>query len=137
MITKPNFRLPEAVDESQGQGTLAAATGSALASGLAGQQNEIIRTCINEALGNEAWMIGDIVSRMVRVRIMGQESETITLDGKPLLEIWPPEMKTVQEGNSWKMVATVKYRTFKAQNESSSPAPGRTGDDAASRKDSR
>lgn len=92
---------------------------AALASGLAGQQNEIIRTCINEALGNEAWLIGDIASRMVRVRVVGQESETITLDGKPLLEIWPPEMKTVQEGNSWKMVATVKYRTFKAQNEKS------------------
>lgn len=75
-----------------------------------------IRTCINEALGNEAWMIGDIASRMVRVRVVGQESETITLDGKPLLEIWPPEIKNVQEGNSWKMVATVKYRTFKAQN---------------------
>jgi hypothetical protein len=99
---------------------------SALAPGLAGQQSDIIRTCINEALGNEAWIIGDLANRMVRVRVVGQESETITLDGKPLLEIWPTEMKTVQEGNSWKMVATVKYRTFKAQN--GLPEPSRHDD---------
>ena len=118
---------PETVDEAQGQGTLAATACSALASGLAGQQNDIIRTCINEALGNEAWIIGNLANRMVRVRVVGQESETITLDGKPLLEIWPPEMKTVQEGNSWKVVATVKYRTFKAQN---GPDQGRRGGDS-------
>lgn len=96
---------------------LASVSGSALASNLAGQKDSIIRICVNEALGNEAWLIGDIAPRMRRVKIEGQESETITLDGKPLLEIWPPEIKTVQEGDSIKLVATCKYRTFKAQND--------------------
>lgn len=95
---------------------LASVNGSALASNLAGQKDNIIRVCINDAIGSHAWLIGDIAPRMRRVKIKGQESETITLDGKPLLEIWPPEMKTVQEGNSVKIVATCKYRTFKAPN---------------------
>ena len=77
--------------------------------------DNLIRVAINEAIGNDAWIIGDIASRMCRVKKEGQESEIYTLDGNPILEIWPPTMETVQEGNSMKLVASRKYRTFKSR----------------------
>lgn len=94
----------------------AATDGSALASEHAGKLDQLLRTEVSNALGNEAWLIVDLANRMRRVRVEGQEQETITLDGKPIMELWPLTVETVTEGDSVRVVVTQKYRTFRAQN---------------------
>jgi hypothetical protein len=64
-----------------------------------------IRIVINESLGNQAWLIGDIAPRMSRIQ-HADNSETITLDHKPILRFWPPEIKV--EG--FKVIATQRFQ---------------------------
>lgn len=66
-----------------------------------------LKIAINQSLGNEAWLIGDIAPRMSRIH-HSDLSETVTLDGKPILRFWPPEF--TWQGNS--LIANQRFQRF-------------------------
>lgn len=53
---------------------------------------------------------------MSNPRVRDEPQETITLDGKPLVELWPVELETVNEGGKITIKATRRYRIFRPQN---------------------
>lgn len=56
----------------------------------------------------------DATMSSVRAIQHGQGGKTVyEHKGKPFLEIWPPEMETVFEDNSYKIRANQKYRVIK------------------------
>lgn len=79
---------------------------------LTGEKDNLLRACVNQALGSDQWLMTDIVKRMRRVHRVGEESETYMLDDKPLLEVWPITIEMVQDGDTMKIVASCKYLTF-------------------------
>lgn len=91
-----------------------------LAINMGGKTDSIIRVHVTRALGNDQWILIDIASRMQRVQRIGEPQEVITLDGKPLLELWPVEVTTEPDGNAIKVVATQKYRSLLPDEQSES-----------------
>jgi len=89
-----------------------------LAANVAKKQDGLISAAITERLGHSSWQLFAIAHRLRRVRYNDQPQETWLLDDKPLVEIWPVELKTVQEGNATKLVASVQHRSFSSQNAS-------------------
>lgn len=75
----------------------------------------IISAEITQMLG-EGWLIDDLRGRLQSVRVCNEPQETISLDGKPLIELWPVELKTVNEGGKITIKAIRRYRTFRQQN---------------------
>lgn len=61
---------------------------------------------ITRALG-DGWTIEDVKGRLERIRVRGSSCETVTLDGKPILEIYDPT-HDVAEGNIFR--SSVKFR---------------------------
>lgn len=59
------------------------------------------------------WTIAGLKNRLSLVRHVGSPVETLTLDGYPLLEIWPVEWDLVREGESWKYRGTQKFRRLR------------------------
>jgi hypothetical protein len=93
----------------------AADCSASLARDSAKATDEIFSAEITAMVG-EGWMIADLRGRLQSVRIRDQPQETITLDGKPLVELWPVELETVNEGGKITIKATCRYRTFRPQN---------------------
>lgn len=68
---------------------------------------------VTHRLGHNSWQVFAIAHRLRRVRFKDSPSELWYLDDKPLIEIWPLETQTVQEGDATKLNLAVKYRTFR------------------------
>jgi hypothetical protein len=67
----------------------------------------VVRQRIKDVLGGD-FNLPDIESRLGLLRKHGSSVEVLTLDGKPILQIHPIELKTVEEGLTVKVVATQK-----------------------------
>lgn len=84
---------------------------SALASESAQKTDSILKDVITSEIG-DGWTMADIEGRLVSVRVQGDPQEMIMLDGKPILELWPTEIKTEQRGNATVLVSSRSYRAF-------------------------
>ena len=51
-----------------------------------------------------------LIPRMQRVQVKGQEHETITLDGEPILQVWPIKLESIKDGDSYKLSVTRQVR---------------------------
>ena len=112
----------ETPKEQRHAGSSLTACSASLAHDSAKATDEILSAEITAAVG-EGWMIADLRGRLQSVRVRDEPQETITLDGKPLVELWPVELETVNEGGKITIKATRRYRTFRPQNNSASLPP--------------
>lgn len=80
----------------------------------ASEIDSILRSAISAFVG-DGWVIADMRGRLQSIRIKGQPQETITLDGNPIIELWPIETKTINKDGIIRMDITRKYRTFARQ----------------------
>lgn len=87
-----------------------------LAASIAKTQDGLIGAEVTKRLGHSSWQVFAIAHRLKRCRVKDQPQEMWLLDDKPLIEIWPVELKTVQDGDATKLVASVQHRTFSSQN---------------------
>ena len=83
-----------------------------LAVKVAKTQDDLITAALNQRLGRSDWELTDLLPRLCRVQILSQPQELWLLDDKPLIEIWPVDLVTVQEGDSAKMKANLRHRSF-------------------------
>ena len=88
-----------------------------LAKDLAKQTDEIIGAEITAMIG-DGWTIDEMRGRLKRVQVRGDTKETILLDGKPLVELWPISMETQIAYPSVGINITRDYRTFRKPIES-------------------
>lgn len=95
---------------------------ASLARDSAKTTDEILSAEITAMVG-DGWMIADLQGRLQSVRVRNEPQETILLDGKPLVELWPVELKTVNKGGKITIKATRRYRTFRPQNNPLSRSP--------------
>jgi len=106
----------------------AAAGSVSLARDFAKMTDELLGKAITAVIG-EGWALLDLKGRLQSVRVRNEPQETIMLDGKPLVELWPVELETFNEGGKITIKATRKYRTFTPQNDQGDgrrePAPPR------------
>ena len=91
-----------------------------LAHESAKKTDAILTGAINAVIG-KGWQICDLKGRLSCVKIAGHPQETITLDGKPLVELWPVELETVSENGKITIKATRNYRTFSPVNSLAQP----------------
>lgn len=82
--------------------------------------DDLLGKAITEVIG-EGWSLIDLKGRLQSVRVRDEPQETIMLDGKPLVELWPVELETVNEGGKITIKATRRYRTFRPQNTHDQP----------------
>jgi len=101
-------------DSSLGAGRQQEPCSASLAWDPAKVTDEILSSEITAMIG-EGWIIADLRGRLQSVRVRDEPQETITLDGKPLVELWPVELETVNEGGKITIKATRRYRTFRPQ----------------------
>jgi hypothetical protein len=114
-------------EKLRSDGPLDAADCSAsLARDSAKATDEILSAEITAMVG-DGWMIADLRGRLQSVRVRDEPRETILLDGKPLVELWPVELETVNEGGKITIKATRRYRTFRPQNAEVSRGDGSAG----------
>lgn len=73
---------------------------------MAKQQDSLIKSVIDDVLGERA---GYIETHRLHIEIRGQVN-TVLLDGKPILELYPVQFETVKTEFSWNMLATQNYR---------------------------
>jgi hypothetical protein len=78
----------------------------------AGKIEQLLRVSVRVFLGDNILLVNDeaLAARLRRVQVQGQEYDTWTLDGKPFLELRPPYVETVNDGETIKLVCTQKYR---------------------------
>jgi hypothetical protein len=88
---------------------------SSLAHESAKNTDAILTDAITAVIG-KGWQICDLKGRLACVKIQGQPQETYTLDGKPILELWPIQLETINEGGKFTIKATRNYRTFSPHN---------------------
>lgn len=62
-----------------------------LARRVANGVDNAIREAINNEIGAN-WKLGDLDGRMESIKIVSQEHETICIDGKPIMQLWPVEV---------------------------------------------
>jgi hypothetical protein len=111
---KPEKQTPPEENDANdlaSRGCLESSCCASLARDSAKAIDEIIRDAINATIGGD-WVIADLRGRLQRITIQGQAPETYYLDGKPILELWPVELETVNDGKSFVVHATRQYRTF-------------------------
>jgi hypothetical protein len=87
--------------------TLEEATTNAANAALRTQEQQM-REVLNDVV--PGWTLERLKGRLQLVRHAGSPVEILTLDGYPLLEIWPVEWDLVREGESWKYRGTQKFR---------------------------
>lgn len=92
------------------------------------KNTDAILTAAIEAVIGLGWEVSDLKGRLACVNIQGQPQETYTLDGKPILELWPIQLETINEGGKFTMKVTRNYRTFSPHNvKGHATAPTRRG----------
>lgn len=77
---------------------------------VAKNTDAILTDAITAVIG-KGWQICDLKARLACVKIQGQSQETYTLDGKPILELWPIQLETINEGGKFTMKATTQTPT--------------------------
>ena len=80
-----------------------------LASGLTQKTDQVITDAIDNAIG-KGWSIEGLMGRLERIRCDGDTYETITIDGKPVIELHDPELTTRDDDGAVVLVAEQKYR---------------------------
>lgn len=88
--------------------------GNDIARQVAEKRDSLLSVIITERLGHAEWKLHAIAHRLGRFKVNDNPSETWTLDGKPLIELWPATCEMVREGERTRIVTSVKYRTFSA-----------------------
>ena len=88
---------------------------SSLAHESAKNTDTILTDAISAVIGR-GWEVSDLKGRLACVKIQGQPQETYTLDGKPILELWPIQLETINEDGKFTMKCTLNYLTFPPQN---------------------
>ena len=88
---------------------------SSLAHESAKNTDAILTDAISAVIGR-GWEVSDLKGRLACVKIQGQPQETYTLDGKPILELWPIQLETINEGGKFTIKATRNYRTCSPHN---------------------
>ncbi len=116
MIKIPNFDASGLALVDASYAPYAPTVCSALAAEQVKRLDEIIRIEINQRLGTDAWMISDLAGRVRIEKVDGETHETYVLDGKPLLQVWPPTVDTKNDGVKVIVTVTQEYRTFGEQN---------------------
>ena len=96
---------------------------AAVALEFARERDKIIASAISSALGRNDWQLWEVAPRIRRLQVEGQPQESWTLDGRPILELWPPDVETKSEGGSVKIVWTVKYRIPRRHRVEDRPSP--------------
>ena len=68
--------------------------------------DDLFKVAITKCLGDD-WCLADLEGRCDRVRILHSNCETMMLDGKPIIEIYDPELDF---GDATSVRSTTKYR---------------------------
>lgn len=80
-----------------------------LARKMAEEKDRIVTACIRNVVGPEVRIKDVLVAGRVKCLVgKDDKSEIYTLDGEPLAEIWPPEVKT-EDG---RMTVSISYRVL-------------------------
>jgi hypothetical protein len=116
----------KAAKELPKTGCVQGACSASLAQDTAKATDVILSQAITAMVG-EGWMIADLRGRLQSVRVRDEPQETILLDGKPLVELWPVELEAVNEGGKITITAKRRYRTFRPQN-GALPRPSPAGE---------
>jgi hypothetical protein len=82
-----------------------------LAQGMAEKTDKSIAEAITSSIG-DGWNIAELKGRLGIVRLRNAPKETLTLDGKPIMELYPVELTTEQRGSSTVITAAQNYRTL-------------------------
>ena len=110
---------PKNSDEASPGRFATAACYESLAQGMAEKTDKSIAEAITSSIG-DGWNIAELKGRLGIVRLRNAPKETLTLDGKPIMELYPVELTTEQRGSSTVITAAQNYRTL-SHNVLSSP----------------
>lgn len=77
---------------------------------MANKADHEIRQALDAALG-DTWTIGDVQSRCVIQHKVHSGLEVLTLDGVPILEMYPLEFgPMINDGEKWTQTVTRRFR---------------------------
>jgi hypothetical protein len=117
MPSKLDFKIPIEFDFSEAAQSLTDRAGSVLGAQPARTAEDVIKCVLDETLGEGEWTIQSLKGRISGATFSGSPATTYCLDGKPILELYPPEIKTVHDEKGLRMVATTKWRRITSQND--------------------
>lgn len=83
---------------------------------LSSDMAEKYESIIQEALGMDRDEVLLIAKDRLSCTIQGDQ-ETVLLDGKPIVTLWPVEMHTKFDGHAHTLVAKRKYKIHKAEHD--------------------
>ena len=132
---KPKVKTPTKetnATKQQTEGVLDDAICSSMSSDLARGIDDLISKAVTAAIGG-GWTIADLRGRIRSIRYAGQPQELLTLDGEPILELWPVELKSSHEDGRFLMTATRRCRTFNKTNVDVDASPPLTPQNHAQR----
>jgi len=85
---------------------------AALSRAIAYEQDAVITHAITAALNDSEWKLDRIAPRVHRNYDSVTHVEMWVLDGEPLVEIWPFELKPLHHDNQWKISASFRYYVY-------------------------
>jgi hypothetical protein len=105
----PMFRVPENLSEYQVAALNEEYLVKKAANHLAQQYDAILREAITAFIGPD-WNLDQLQGRIQSVSRDGDPRETICLDGRPILELYPVETENKNDGVKSFMVFSRRYR---------------------------
>ena len=113
MKNQPTTPKPEASEPPKdGSDLSAAACSEKVVKEMVESEDHALKSAISARIGSE-WSIEDIKHRLKRLSYRDHPGEIITLDEKPIMEIFPVECKVEQRGDRTFFTANRPFRIFK------------------------